>query len=129
MRSESVVVDLSDRQEDVAEWLLSCPSMEEWFDPEHEHGHDFSHLDRPEIKRGKLFLEVDGHLLDNIDHELDRYQDMALNSGMSAGKSAGAVRVAGNLKEKVLEACSDEVLDDCAEIQNKRFEAVKEAGN
>ena len=121
MRSESVVVDLSDRQEDVAEWLLSCPSMDEWFDPEHEQGHDFSHLDRPEIKRGKLFLEVDGHLIDNIDHELDRYQDMA------SGKSAGAVRVAGNLKEKVLEACSDEVLDNCAEIQNKRFEAIKEA--
>ena len=103
MRTETITIQLTDRQAEVADWLLGCPSMEEWFDPDHEQGHDFSHLDNPELEGNELTLQVDGHLLHNIEQELDRYGSMAYEAAKPTTASAEA-RVADNLKSKIFKA-------------------------
>jgi hypothetical protein len=126
--TEVIKVNLTERQAEVADWLLGCPSMCEWFMESHNGGFDFSYLQEPELDGKTLKLEIDGELLDNIIDELDRYSQEARYS-LGSRKGSAEERVANNLLEKITEACSPEVIEACEEIRSERARKIQEANN
>lgn len=103
------IIELTERQAEIADWLMGLPWIEHWNDPERDGAEavcDYEkEFDQPKLEDQRMAVPPSEDFVEHIRQELDRYQQMALDAGQldNAQQDMGLRRVCRNLTEKMRE--------------------------
>lgn len=72
-----LLIDLTERQAEIVDWLMGTPLMEHWFDPDYDapEGCDFSHLPDPRFDGDRLAVPADEDVIEDIRFRVTEHRD------------------------------------------------------
>lgn len=104
---EVAEIELTEKQAEIADWLMGCPVIDEWHSPDEVlPTFEREHLPQPELEDRKFRFPVDEDLIwylaDPSLGDLTRYSEMAHEAAeVSKPEARGITRASRNLAEKI----------------------------